>query len=146
MGVSGTWMMWREVISRTTMAMTLSEFFEKEIGKIGVFASSSSSSISKKKTFEKQYADSTSPSIPFKRRRQYVNMLTDISSMIRAVDTKLSTTSPISTTGNTDSTNSPSITITTSTTGTSSPTTVEKKSILQQYIDEQWEEFKLNRS
>ena len=98
--------------------MTLSELFEKEIGKIGVCTSSSTS---KKKTFEKQSGDSISPSIPFKRRRQYVNMLTDISSMIRAVDTRLSA-------NNTNNTNNT----------TTSPS-VEKNTILQQYIDKQWE-------
>ena len=98
------------------MAMTLSEFFEKEIGKIGV---SISSSTPKKRTFENQSEDFISPSIPFKRRRQYVNMLTDISSMVRAVDAKL---------------------LATSSSTTSTSTMVEKQSILQQYIDKQWEE------
>ena len=97
--------------------MTLSEFFEKEIGKIGVFTSSSTP---KKRTSENQSEDCMSPSIPLKRRRQYVNMLTDISSIIRAVDAKLSATS--------------------SSTASTASTAVEKKSILQQYIDQQWEE------
>ena len=109
--------------------MTLSEFFEKEIGKIGVFTSSSTP---KKRTSENQSEDCMSPSIPLKRRRQYVNMLTDISSIIRAVDAKLSATS--------SSTASTASTASTESTASTASTAVEKKSILQQYIDQQWEE------